>query len=82
MKCLVANILILALSINLSAQWLPLSLDTESHLNSVHFIDINNGWLAGSKTSSKKPLMEEKHGLIMALEYMEYQAVYGILFLP
>lgn len=47
MKTIFTLILIVSLSFHSSAQWLPLSSGTESRLYSVHFIDNNNGWVAG-----------------------------------
>jgi len=47
MRTLLTITLTLIFSFQLSAQWVPLSSDTDSHIKSVYFIDKNNGWVAG-----------------------------------
>lgn len=47
MKATFTFVLLISLSIQASAQWLPLNSGTDSHLRSVHFIDEDNGWVAG-----------------------------------
>ncbi len=36
-----------SLSLNISAQWLPMSSGTTNQIRSVHFIDNNTGWISG-----------------------------------
>lgn len=47
MKAIFALLLIVSVSLNISAQWLPLSSGTDSDLHSIHFIDQDNGWVTG-----------------------------------
>ena len=54
MKTLLIITCSLCFSFQISAQWFPLTPDTESPIRTVHFIDENNGWIAGSNNFINK----------------------------
>ncbi len=56
MKTLLIITCSLCFSFQISAQWIPLSLDTENHIRTVHFIDENTGWIAGSNNFINKTI--------------------------
>lgn len=54
MKALFSIMLIVSLSLNISAQWIPKPSGTTNQIRSVHFVDNNTGWISGLDGLIKK----------------------------